>query len=276
MADDIHPARFMLLGSARTGSNFLSSLLSAHPAIKMYGELFNLDTLPKADLLDALEDPVEYLRKRLYRSHRPEIAATGFKIFYDHLTKDYFSKLIDPSQAAERLRRKFSEFASFVETSYDWPTLEARFQRTWEFLAADRSLAVLHLKRRNMLNTLVSYKTAFITTQWWSLKERHQEPTTLSLDPDECRRYFSKLEGWTTAADAAFTAHRTLDVFYEDLVAQEQRALDAIFTFIGVPPHAVSTIMKKQIQAPVSEIVLNYGQLKESFKGTKWHVFFED
>ena len=60
--------RFMILGSARTGSNFLLSLLSAHPSIKTYGELFNLDSLPQPVLQEALEDPVLYLRRRVYAS----------------------------------------------------------------------------------------------------------------------------------------------------------------------------------------------------------------
>src|SRR5579871_4263372 len=81
--------RFMVLGSARTGSNLLLSLLSAHPQVKTYGELFNLDMLPKASLTEVLDDPVAYLRQKVYQDHKSEIEAVGFKMFYDHLTRDY-------------------------------------------------------------------------------------------------------------------------------------------------------------------------------------------
>ena len=124
----------MILASARTGSNFLSSLLSRHPSIKMYGELFNLDTLPRPSLLEALDDPVRYLRNRVYKAHPGEIAAVGFKMFYDHLTKDYFQKPVDPSEASEKLRDKFRHFASFIDANYDWSTLDARFRDAWDFL----------------------------------------------------------------------------------------------------------------------------------------------
>src|SRR5690349_290006 len=83
---------FMILGTYRTGSNLLLSLLSAHPAIKTYGELFNLDSLPHEKLLEALADPVAYLQRRIFRAHAPGIAAVGFKMFYDHLTREYFEK----------------------------------------------------------------------------------------------------------------------------------------------------------------------------------------
>ena len=50
------PLRFIILGSARSGSNLLLSLLGAHPSVKTYGELFNLDSLRHSDLLEALDD----------------------------------------------------------------------------------------------------------------------------------------------------------------------------------------------------------------------------
>jgi LPS sulfotransferase NodH len=267
--------RFMVLASARTGSNLLLSLLSAHPGIKTYGELFNLDTLRRTDLLEALNDPVLYLGKKVYADHRPEIAAVGFKMFYDHLTDDYFRKLIDPAETSDRLREKFVQFSAFIEANYDWPTLQKRFRDAWDFLGADRRLLIVHLRRRNMLETLVSHKTALMTAQWWSLKNDGQPKTTLRLDPDECRRYFQKLDAFAADADAAFGRHRKIDVFYEDLVAAPPQVLAQVFAFLGIPDQPVSTIMKKQITAPTSEVVVNYRQLKEWFRDTKWNAFFE-
>jgi LPS sulfotransferase NodH len=275
MEENTLPQRFTILGSARTGSNFLLSLLSAHPAIKMYGELFNLDTLARNDLLEALDDPVAYLRSRVYRVHRAEIAAVGFKMFYDHLTPDYFQKLIDPSEASEQLQEKFTQFSAFIEANYDWSSLQERFRHTWDFLIADRDLAVIHLKRRNILNTLISHKTAFMTARWWSLKGGGQAKTTVHLDPEECRRYFHTLDAFAERADAAFDGHRKLEVVYEDLAENRQGTLTTIFAFLNIPYQPVSTIMKKQIVAPASEIVDNYRQLKECFRDTRWNAFFD-
>ena len=74
--------RFMVLGSARTGSNLLLSLLSAHPHVKTYGELFNLDMLPETSLLEVLDDPITYVQRRVYQDHKLEIAAVGFKMLF--------------------------------------------------------------------------------------------------------------------------------------------------------------------------------------------------
>jgi LPS sulfotransferase NodH len=267
--------RFMILSSARTGSNLLLSLLSAHPQVKAYGELFNLGALPREDLVQALDDPVAYLRQKIDRPHRHDVMAVGFKMFYEHLTEDYFRKLVDTSDAAEELRAQFQRLADFIETNYEWSTLEARFRAAWEFLIADRSLAVIHLTRQNMLDSLVSLKTAFITRQWWTLKSDGGTRPTVHLDPTECRKYFQKLDGFADEADKAFQDHPKLAVSYEHLVENRQEAVAEIFRFLNVPYQDVATRMKKQRLVPVSESIANYSQLKDAFRETKWCTFFK-
>jgi len=267
--------RFMVLGSARTGSNLLLSLLSAHPHIKTYGELFNLDMLPETSLLEVLDDPVTFLRRRVYQNHKLEIAAVGFKMFYEHLTRDYFTKLVDVSDAAPQLKEKYIQFSNFIESNYAWETLDERFRTTWEFLRADQSLAVIHLQRRNMLHTLISLKRAYMTSQWWSLKSEPQTISPIHMDPEECCRYFEKLSNSAAEADAAFAEHPKINVIHEDLIENQQDAMQRIFAFLGVPYQSVATRMKKQNPAAPRETVDNYEQLKSYFRNTRWGVFFE-
>lgn len=267
--------RFMILGSARTGSNFLLSLLSNHPLIKTYGELFNLDTLSKEALLEALADPIAFLQRRVYKSHGPEIAAVGFKMFYDHLRRDYFRKPIDLSEAAPQLQEKLTQFSTFIETNYQWETLNQRFLSTWEFLEADQSLSVIHLKRRNLLHTFLSLKMAFKTRQWWSLKSSPQAVLTMHVAPEECGRYFEMLDSSAVEADRAFMGHRKIEVIYEDLAENQHVVLEQIFTFLKVPHEPVTTRMKKQNLVSPRETITNYSQLKDHFQHTRWGVFFE-
>lgn len=277
MDEDKQPQRFMMLASARTGSNLLLSLLSGHPSIKMYGELFNLDKLRKDELVQTLDDPIEYLRKRVYRAHPLGTAAVGFKMFYEHLTPDYFSKPIDPSETSERLKEQFVELSTFLQTNYDRTTLSERFSATWDFLTGDRSLAIIHLKRRNMLNTLISLKTAYVTDVWWQLngtKRTGTTKTTLRLDPAECERYFRKLDECMEKADWIFQDHQKLEIVYENLLEKREEELRRVFAFLNVPYHLLSTRLEKQILAPVSELVENYSQLRQYFQQTKWSAFF--
>ncbi|HEU5413748.1 MAG TPA: sulfotransferase [Candidatus Angelobacter sp.] len=267
--------RFMVLGSARTGSNLLLSLLSAHPHIKTYGELFNLDMLPETSLLEVLDNPITFLQRRVYQDHKLEIAAAGFKMFYDHLTRDYFTKLVDMSDAAPQLQEKYTRFSSFIESNYAWEILDERFRTTWHFLRAEQSLAVIHLQRRNMLHTLISLKQAYMTSQWWSLKSSPQAMRQVHLDPVECCRYFEKLNSSAAEADAAFAEHPKINVIHEDLIEKQQDTMQRIFAFLKVPYEPVTTRMKKQNLASPQETVNNYEQLKSYFRNTRWDVFFE-
>jgi LPS sulfotransferase NodH len=270
------PLRFMILTSPRTGSNLLLSLLSAHPAIKTYGEIFNLEMLPRRQLTAVLDDPIAYLHERVYGRHRPEIAAVGFKMFYRHMSPEYFQKLVDPGLAAEDRQERFRRCAEFIDANYEWPILHRRFRETWECLIADQQLAVIHLTRRNILNTLISHKTAVITGQWWRVSPGEPQAIRVQLEADECRRYFETIDALVDSSDAAFAGHRKLDVVYETLVERREDVLRDVFGFLGVPYHPVSTRMVKQAPVRAADRVENFAELKKALRQTKWSPFFDE
>jgi len=86
--------RFVILSSARTGSNLLQTMLSSHEQIASYGELFNQDdpgrilwnnprpsSAEDVALRDA--DPCGFLERRVFAVPR-SVRAVGFKLFYFH------------------------------------------------------------------------------------------------------------------------------------------------------------------------------------------------
>lgn len=196
-------------------------------------------------------------------------------MFYDHLTRDYFKKLIDVSDASPQLQEKYAQFSNFIESNYAWDVLEERFRTAWDFLRDDQSLAVIHLQRRNTLHTLISLKRAYMTSQWWSLKSSSQTIPPVHLDPEECCRYFEKLSSAAAEADAAFAEHPKINVIHEDLIENQQDTMQQVFAFLKVPHKSVTTRMKKQNLASPRETVSNYEELKSYFQHTRWHVFFE-
>lgn len=264
----------MILGSARTGSTLLMSLLSAHEDIKMYGELFNLDKLPKPALVEVLEDPVGYLQRRINGTQPANIRAVGFKIFYDHLTREYFEKIMDPEQAVDKLKERLKNFESFLHTNYAWDDLAVKFGKTWDYLVEDTGIKVIHLKRRNKLETMVSLKTAFLTDEWMRWNSKPPTITTVSLSPEECSRYFKKLEAYEQKYAALFSRHPVHEVTYEDLVEKKDEVMAGIFNFLELPRKPVSTIMKKQNVFSLQQTVSNYHELKEQFSTSHWQAFF--
>ncbi len=266
--------RFMILGYARTGSTLLMSLLSAHENIKMYGELFNLDKLPRPVLAEVLADPVGYYEKKMDCGHNENIRAVGFKMFYDHLTKEYFEKIMNPHKAVDTLKTRLEEFETFLNDHYQWSDLLPRFEETWRHLVGDKALKVIHLTRSNKLETIVSLKTAFLTDEWMLWHSKQRAMTTVDLSHEECTRYFTKLEAYEQAYGALFKGHTVLEVTYEALVERKEEALAEIFDFLELPRMPVSSIMKKQNIFSMEEKISNYHELKESFSSTVWQRYF--
>ena len=267
--------RFVVMGTARTGSNLLQTLLNSHPGIRMYGELFNLDNLSKENLREALADPVAYLKKRLLPGNEKENRAIGFKMFYDHLTADYFKKLIGRDVADENLKKRFSELEQYITTYHSMPALVEKFQAAWNYLAGDKELKVIHLTRPNKLKTLVSLKTAYLTNQWMRLKPEAPAAVVFQLDYEECYTYFNTVDRYEKACNALFGEHETLDLTYDDLVKDKQRAANQVFDFLGLAHTPVNTILKKQVVCEPEEVVGNYAELKKAFMDSPWYTFFE-
>lgn len=269
------PRHVMLLASARTGSNLLLSLLSAHPRIKTYGEIFNLDALPDESLRAALEDPMRYLQARVSGPCRNGTSVVVFKMFYYHLRPAYVDRASSAFYTLHHLQDRSGRVSAIRGANSDWSAFHQRWQRLWDSLIADRELEVLHLQRRNMLDTLVSIKMAHQNNQWWSVTPGNAPSAPVRLDPEECVEYFEQLVALSEDADRSFAGHRRLDVTYEAMVQRRAETMSRIFEFLGVPSHHVATRMKKQLMAPTSVIVENYDQLREHFRDTRWLRFFD-
>ena len=147
--------KFILLCTARTGSNYIMNLLSGHDNVKVLGEIFNLDSLPEQTMLEALRNPIEYFNNKFDCHKAPDTRAVGAKIFYDHFTPDYFRKFIDIEDVHPTLKQLIVKLQNYMDKNVDKEDLENKFREMWDYMEADRSLHVIHLKRKNMLETFV-------------------------------------------------------------------------------------------------------------------------
>lgn len=103
------PTPFMVLCRARSGSNYLLSLLEMHPNSLIYGE----------KLRHYRKGRSERFLNRLHRRRAWWVRAVGFKMFYEH------------------------------PLNIDAPTI-------WQRLVADKDFRIIHLRRRNLLNVLLT------------------------------------------------------------------------------------------------------------------------
>ena len=146
--------------------------------------------------------------------------------------------------------------------------------RLWALLERDTAVRVLHLRRRDVLASVVSLKVAGETGTWM---RREGEPATghrVRLSPEEVERGLRTERHWAGLCDARFARHPLLAVTYEELVADTRATLGRIHRFLGVRPAPARSRFVRQATAPPSEYLSNWPELRDHFSGTEWAPYF--
>lgn len=241
--------KFIILGTARTGSNYLRGMLNSHRQVVAFGELFrdqdaigwDFAHLPHSRGMLSLfqNDPTKFLETRVFGNFPKHISAVGFKIFYYHAH-------------------------------------DAAREPIWTYLRDHEEIKVIHIKRQNILKSYLSKKRAMMTQDWV-----RQNPTTKSpnqpilLSYEECVEDFTHTRAWEQQYDAIFQNHEKIDVFYEQLSHDYVSEMRRIQDFLDVSYKPVEPKTVKQSNRPLSSSIANYVELKERFAGTPWQEFFE-
>jgi LPS sulfotransferase NodH len=241
--------RFVIIGRSRSGSNLLRSLLNAHPHIEAYGEIFRSQEAMDWDHIGSLkndkmqqqlwQDPVKFINERVFRPYPKATAAVGFKIFYYHAQ-------------------------------------DGSWQTVWPYLEQMTSLRVIHIKRRNILETHLSRKRAEVTDSWVNTGGKTEKPIAVTLDYADCLADFERTRGYEEEFDGRFAHHPKIEVIYENLAQDYNAEMTRVQEFLGVPYAPVQPAIFKQSRQTLREAITNYDDLKRQFQLTPWADFFTD
>lgn len=273
--------RFIILSTARTGSSLLVQALHSHPRIVCFREVLNgmlefvdfsvegYDNFSAKDRALRDSDPIKFVEERIFSSQPPEVAAVGFKLLY--------------GQA--------------------WD-----FSIVLKHLQQDPALHVVHLKRRNMLRTLTSFKLARQTDVWFEdqrpaskftpanlvravrhpaaafrvLRRRTNAITApgasakVTISPTELFEFETSNQIRINNYDEAFSSHPRLELFYEDVIAHREDTLAATQDFLGVERAALTTTLQRQNPEPLRDLIENYEELRAAFAGLPEAAFFDE
>ena len=173
-----------------------------------------------------------------FKKQPPNIKAYGFKIFYYH-------------------------------------PLDCKGDLLWDRLLKDHDLYVIHLKRQNILRSVISGKIASQQKVWsTALPVDEKEKTYLSAK--KLATAFKRTRHWEQTFAKRFSSHPTLDVYYEDLVSFKDQTYRKVTDFMDlayVPPR---TVLTKQNPEKARDLIENYDELKEIFNDTAWSAFFHE
>ena len=241
--------RFVIIGTGRSGSNFLRGLLNAHPSALALGEVFREHGRIGWDIRGYVRSrkamamfetqPVRFIEQVLFRRYPVRLNAVGFKLFYHHARDEAWASV-------------------------------------WDYLRDDKEIRVIHLKRENLLRVHLSRCQATRSGQWINTRGGREAAEPMELDYDACLAMFETTRGHEEACDALFAGHELLGLTYEDLAADRAGQMSRVQGFLGLPRMAVQPSTYKQSTQPLSRAIRNYEDLKRRFAGTRWEGFFED
>ena len=204
-------------------------------------------------------------------SHR-QVYTRG-EIFWNLNGRDW-RQMLDREFAKEPAYIKARGFKIFYYHPQDDPECGL-----WEHLESMQDLHVIHLRRENLLRVLTSRKIAGASDIWAT----HQATTGQDGEPIDKRVRFSveELEAafletrqWEAAARQQFAANPFLEICYEDMVANRQKIVNEVAGFLDVESFAAETTLKKQNPEPLSDLIINYDELKAHFANSLWSSFF--
>jgi hypothetical protein len=234
------PVRFMIACAARTGSTMLVRTLRSHPALLVHGEVWG-DAMVGLDGLLAREceaDPAAFAALEASRFDQPDATLHRF---------------LDPHGAqAVGFKLKFDEL------------VRPRWNGVRQLVEADAGLRIVFLHRHDLLRRYLSHQIVLRQTGVTNVPAGGDVPgiAPFEVDVEDCLRDIAETRARTREFEAAFAAHPSLQVVYEDLAADPQAECERVFAFLGVAPVAVRVATERIVRVPPEALVLNYDELR--------------
>lgn len=153
-------------------------------------------------------------------------------------------------------------------------------QSVWDFIKNDKSITIIHLVRKNWMRVLVSQKVGLKTKLW---TENIYKPHLVSIEEkkveisiDECEEAFKKASLNEEKTREHFASHPFVEVTYEDLSEDSDSVIRKITNVLNVNYQKVKANNKKQNTEPLEELVINFSELQDHFRDTKWAYLFSE
>lgn len=186
------------------------------------------------------DDEIEEIWRKIFRSRKRRVKYVGFKLFYFH-----------------------------ARTPQD---------KIWTDLKNDKSIKIIHLKRKNLLRAFLSKKIGLKTKQWTENIKSSQIPVEqkqVIIDPEECLKFFELTRKHEEECEELFKNHDVINITYESFIENIKKEVHHIQNELGVVPFYRKSELKKQNPENIKDLIINYNELKEYFIDTQWNFFFK-
>ena len=123
-----------------------------------------------------------------------------------------------------------------------------------------------------MLRTVISRQIAEKTNSWTNKKSTKKNTTDkqIELDIDDCLNEFESTRKSEEKVKNDFSRDHFLELTYEDLAKNNQKAMNQVFNFLDINSIEVKSSFKKQNSETIKDLVINYAALNERIRKTKF------
>ena len=190
-----------------------------------------------------------------YLNANPQIHSLGEEPWRDaewKISRDYFPaypKLIRSSG--------FKVFYLFQNV--------APYRSLYQKLTATQNLKVIHLSRENLLEQYLSFKQAWQHRTWSQSGPKQPDQPMIKLEKDEFEAFKNEQQRQKTQCLMDFSQQDICPITYEDLTEQPDKTLRLVQEFLGVKPRRLVSLLEKQQQLTLEEILINAREVKEWF-----------
>jgi LPS sulfotransferase NodH len=228
---------YVILFIERDGSTYLTSLLTSHPDVNAIFERFAVMKQKGENAADQLRWANNFFTPPIIGRK----AAIGFK-----------TKLVD-----------VMDLEGFAR------------------LLTRKKCHIVQMQRVNRIKAVVSRinaKRLHDASGKWNLYNETDRMPAVVIDLEEFDRNLKERE----AADEELNAYvnrlglPTLKIHYEDLLRERDKALQGIFSFLGLRAWNVRTKTLKNTKDDLREAVANFDELRARYAGTQYELMFDE
>ena len=180
--------------------------------------------------------------KPAFRAYSKSIKVVGFKYFYEYIKNEEKRKILI-------------------------------------YLLSDFKIKVIKIHRRNYLRTYLSLRIAEKTNEWSSTESGglSLKNKQISLSKEECINAFNNYATIENDTDIILRQYNipVFEVDYDELDKHPTEVMEKVQNFLEVKKQATFSLLTKQNPEKISELILNYQELKSAFKGTEYESYFE-
>lgn len=250
---NLGPTNFVIIGSQRVGTTWFRTLLDSHPRIRCYGEVLNLNDVTERSYPKFIHESAS--RLILHHINRK-------KVLYTYLDELLFGRSDDGVVGFKLM------YSMMTWWPYQFPMAMGYVR--------ERRLAVIHLTRRNVLQTHISRVTARTNGVWHTDKTLKGCPR-VTVPAAELLKSLDRIRRQDEVWTHKLTALSPLSISYEELVNDFDAVSMRILAFLNVDPSvSLKSSLKKINPNNFRQIIENYDAVRNTLTGTPYEKFLDE